>query len=84
MSRADDLRAQLAAVEAEEEAEATLNAAVEAYRANLDDPAAKAAATEAAQALRAVRAETRADRGLSASVAPDAVAAVAGAPTPGV
>jgi hypothetical protein len=65
MSRADELRAQLAAVEAEDAAQADLDRARETYREAPDDPAAKAAARAAAETLRRVRAEQRVDRDLT-------------------
>lgn len=73
MSRADELRAQLAAVEAEEAAEDALRSARDAYRANPDDDAAKAAAKAAARELRTVRETARVDRGLGVTVSPDTV-----------
>lgn len=62
MSRADELRAQLAAAEAEEETLNVLTKAREYYRENPDDPTAKAAAQEAALALRTARGAHRALR----------------------
>lgn len=72
MSRADELRRQLAQVEAEESAETDLANARQEYRANPDDPAAKAAAQDAAQRLRDVRQAQRKDRTDTASAAGDA------------
>lgn len=66
MSRADELRRQLADLEAEESAQADLSAARTAYRASPDDQKAKAAAQDAAARLREVRKlqrETRAADG---------------------
>lgn len=61
MSRADDLRAQADAIEAEERLAAEYEAAVEAYRADPTE-AAKQAYKDAAQALRDARRTARSDR----------------------
>lgn len=62
MSRADELRAQLAAAEAEEESLSALEQARNYFRQNPDDPEAKAAAQAASLAVRAARGAHRALR----------------------
>jgi hypothetical protein len=62
MSRADELRAQLAEFEAEDEAATELRAARAAFRDRPGDPAAKERAQAAAARLRQVRAAARESR----------------------
>jgi hypothetical protein len=82
MGRADELRAQLAAAEAEETALAALDEARAAYRAAPDDIVAKATAQAAAKVVRDTRAQLRAHRVVTAGpgdavIAPAVVTATA-------
>lgn len=62
MSRADELRAQADAIEAEEALAAEYDAALVAHRADVSDPALKAAYEQAKVALSEARRTARADR----------------------
>lgn len=62
MSRADDLRAQADAIEAEERLAGEHEAALAAHRADVNDPDLKAAYAQAKQALVDARRATRAER----------------------
>lgn len=81
MSRADDLRAELTALEDEENALARLREVREEYR---NGEAPKSLVAEAARAVRSLRAETRSRREGSVTVAPPAVGASVVVETPGM
>lgn len=66
MSRADDLRAQLALVEAEEDAVETLRAARAAYLADPDDPDTGRDMRHAADQVRGIRVRQRTGRDATA------------------
>lgn len=74
MSRVDDLRAELAAAQDEEDALAGLRAAKAAYRAT-GSPEDRAAARALATALRETRLAARSGRGRSSAITPDPVLA---------